>query len=221
MYMADTPPIGPMSRSCHPPFQALPTEKMVWLRGARLGTLFGAHGTYDTAPFSRHLKLTCRTQATVFNFPGLLVTRVCLGVFEAALSPGVPLYLCTVIYPPARVVTIYSLTYPFTALFYTRDEIGLRIAAYNGVAAVAGAFGGLVAFGIQNAHVGIPTWKLLFLVEGAPSVLLSLAAFTFLPNRPEETTIFNKQERKIVLERGSRRTKADVGRVLQRSTWSP
>ena len=108
---------------------------------------------------------------------------------------------------------------PLTALFYTRDEIGLRIATYNGVAAVAGAFGGLLAFGIQNAHAGIPSWKLLFIVEGVPSVLLGFAAFAFLPNRPEETTMFSEQERKIALERANRRTTADVGRVLQQSTF--
>ena len=33
-------------------------------------------------------------QATSSNFPGLLVARVALGVFEAALSPGVPFYMC-------------------------------------------------------------------------------------------------------------------------------
>ncbi|KAI1794378.1 MFS general substrate transporter [Ganoderma leucocontextum] len=133
--------------------------------------------------------------ATVFNFAGLLVTRVFIGIFEAALSPGTALYL---------------------SLFYTRDEIGLRIAVYNAVAAVAGAFGGLVAFGIQNAHVGLPNWKLLFIVEGVPSILLGFAAFAFLPNRPEETTMFSEEERQLALERGSRRAKADVGRVLQR-----
>ncbi|TBU38662.1 MFS general substrate transporter [Dichomitus squalens] len=133
--------------------------------------------------------------ATTFNFSGLLVTRVCLGVFEAALSPCTPLYL---------------------SLFYTRDEIGLRIAIYNGVAAVAGAFGGLIAFGNQTARLPIANWKLLFIVEGVPSVLLGFVALALLPNRPEETSMFNAKEREIALERGSRRTRADVGRVLQR-----
>ena len=32
--------------------------------------------------------------ATTFNFPGLIVARFALGIFEAAFSPGFPLYLC-------------------------------------------------------------------------------------------------------------------------------
>ncbi len=36
----------------------------------------------------------CR-QATSFNFAGLFVARVGLGVFEACFGPGIPLYMCT------------------------------------------------------------------------------------------------------------------------------
>ena len=37
-------------------------------------------------------------------------------------------------------------------------------------AAVAGAFGGLIAFGIQQVHASIANWRLLFIVEvGTPA----------------------------------------------------
>ncbi|RPD75573.1 MFS general substrate transporter [Lentinus tigrinus ALCF2SS1-7] len=133
--------------------------------------------------------------ATAFNFPGLLVARVALGVFEAALSPGVPFYM---------------------SLFYTRQEIGLRLATYGGFAAVAGAFGGLLAFGIQHAHTAIATWRVLFIIEGAPSVLLGFTAIFLLPDRPEETRFLYEEERKLALERMNRGTKADTGRVLNK-----
>ena len=106
------------------------------------------------------------------------------------------------------------------ALFYTKEEIGLRIAVYNGFAAAAGAFGGIVAFAIQNARLSITSWKLLFIIEGAPSVVMGILCFFVLPNRPEETTIFNEQERKLALERVNRGSKADMGRVLQKSELS-
>ena len=32
-------------------------------------------------------------QATSFNFAGLLVARIGLGVFEACFGPGIPVYL--------------------------------------------------------------------------------------------------------------------------------
>ena len=103
------------------------------------------------------------------------------------------------------------------ALFYTKEEIGLRIAVYNGFAAAAGAFGGLVAFAIQQAQLAIPNWKLLFLVEGAPSVLVGLLAFVILPNRPEDTSMFTQEERHVALNRLVRSGKPDVGRVLRKS----
>lgn len=51
------------------------------------------------------------------------------------------------------------------ALFYTKQELGLRLAYWFGFAAVAGAFGGLLAFGVQHASVGFANWRLLFIVE--------------------------------------------------------
>lgn len=53
----------------------------------------------------------------------------------------------------------------FIAYFYTKHEMGLRMAYWFGFAAVAGAFGGLVAFGIQHAHGSVANWRLLFIVE--------------------------------------------------------
>jgi hypothetical protein len=50
-------------------------------------------------------------------------------------------------------------------LFYTKHELGLRLAYWFGFAAVAGAFGGLIAFGIQHVHATIENWRLLFIIE--------------------------------------------------------
>ena len=102
------------------------------------------------------------------------------------------------------------------AYFYTKDEMGMRMAYWFGFAAIAGAFGGLIAFGIQNVHAEIANWRLLFIVEGVPTVLIGLLAMIILPNRPEETKIFNEKEREIALDRGSRGLKADTGRVVKR-----
>ncbi len=37
---------------------------------------------------------TCTCKSTAFNFPGLMIARIGIGVFEAGFSPGFPFYLC-------------------------------------------------------------------------------------------------------------------------------
>jgi MFS family permease len=134
--------------------------------------------------------------STAFNFPGMLVTRVFLGVFEAGFGPAIPLYF---------------------SLFYTKAEMGLRMAYWFGFAAVAGAFGGLIAFGIQGAHISLAGWRLLFVVEGVPAMLLGLSTLFLLPNRPESTSYLTEEERAIALERMNRATSGDTGAVLNKA----
>ncbi|KAI0066926.1 MFS general substrate transporter [Artomyces pyxidatus] len=139
----------------------------------------------------------CSTlMSTAFNMAGLLVARIGLGVFEAGFGPGIPLYF---------------------SLFYTKHELGLRLAYWFGFAAVAGAFGGLIAYGIQHADDGVANWRLLFIVEGVPAVLLGFIAIAFLPNRPESTRYLTEQERAIALERANRDTSGDIGYVVNKS----
>lgn len=40
-----------------------------------------------------------------------------------------------------------------------------QMAYWFGFAAVAGAFGGLIAFGVQNIHSSVQNWRLLFIIE--------------------------------------------------------
>ncbi|TFY76493.1 hypothetical protein EWM64_g7519 [Hericium alpestre] len=139
----------------------------------------------------------CSTlMSTGFNETGLIVCRVGLGVFEACFGPGIPLYF---------------------SLFYTRNEVGLRVAYWFGFAAVAGAFGGLIAFGVQHAELPFSNWRLLFIVEGIPSVLLGLCALVLLPGRPEMSSLFNEDERKLALERANRGTSYDNGYMINKS----
>ncbi|KAL1746043.1 major facilitator superfamily domain-containing protein [Schizophyllum fasciatum] len=127
--------------------------------------------------------------STAFNPAGLITARVFLGFFEACFGPAIPLY--------------YS-------LFYTKNETGLRMALWFGFAAVAGAFGGLIAYGVQQADIPFSNWRLLFIVEGIPTVLLGCLTLCLLPNRPESTSFLNERERAIAIERMNRGTKADM-----------
>lgn len=104
-----------------------------------------------------------------------------------------------------------------SALYYTKDEIGMRMAYWFGFAAVAGAFGGLIAFGIQHVHASVENWRLLFIVEGSPTIVLGIVAMFLLPNRPEETTYLNEEERQLAVERMNRGLSGDTGRVVNSS----
>ncbi|KAF7316435.1 MFS general substrate transporter [Mycena indigotica] len=134
--------------------------------------------------------LSSTLMSTTTNFGGLMTTRVFLGVFESGFGPVIPLYF---------------------SLFYTKEEMGLRMAYWFGFAAVAGAFGGLIAFGIQHAHATISNWRLLFIIEGCPAIVMGIVTIFFLPNRPESTTFFTDRERIIALDRMNRGTSGDVG----------
>ncbi|KAF9467805.1 MFS general substrate transporter [Collybia nuda] len=140
--------------------------------------------------------LSSTLMATGFNFSGMFIARLCLGVFEAGFGPAIPLYF---------------------SFFYTKAEMGLRMAYWFGFAAVAGAFGGLIAFGVQHIESSVEKWRLLFVIEGVPAVLLGVMTLFLLPNRPESTTFFNEREREIALERMNRSTSGDTGAVVNKA----
>ncbi|KAF1802634.1 major facilitator superfamily domain-containing protein [Mucor lusitanicus] len=115
------------------------------------------------------------------SFAGLAVCRFLLGVFEAGFFPGV----------------IY-----FMSLWYTRKEYGRRIGFFWSFSSLAGAFGGLIAFGIsQIKNDALATWQWLFIIEGVPSVLLAALSAWYLPNKPETATFLTEEERELAVNR--------------------
>jgi MFS family permease len=121
-------------------------------------------------------------QAAAFNFSGIIVCRVFIGIGEAGFGPTVPFY--------------YS-------IWYKRDEIAMRNAFFIGCGALAGAFGGLLAYGVSFASgssIGA-TWRILFLIEGLPTLVLALLIFLFLPSRPESSKYLTAEERALATAR--------------------
>ncbi|KAJ6472650.1 major facilitator superfamily domain-containing protein [Mycena vulgaris] len=140
--------------------------------------------------------LSSTLMSSAFNFGGLMTGRVFLGIFEAGFGPVIPLYF---------------------SFFYTKAEMGVRMAYWFGFAAVAGAFGGLIASGAQHVHAAIHNWRILFIIEGLPTILMGLVTILFLPNRPESTTFLNERERAIALDRMNRGTSSDNGAKVDRA----
>lgn len=74
-----------------------------------------------------------------------------MGVGEAFLQAG-PLYL---------------------SFWYKRDEYATRLAIFFSTAAVAGAFNGIISYGIEkhlDGACGMAAWRWIFLIEGKRAV---------------------------------------------------
>ncbi|KZF23930.1 allantoate permease [Xylona heveae TC161] len=118
-------------------------------------------------------------QCAAHNWAGLIVLRLIMGAFEAGFFAGVTFYL---------------------TLFYTRNELAFRMAIFYGSATIAGAFSGLLAFGvfqIKDPHV--PGWKWLMIIEGGATVILASCALWILPKSMSQCSWFTEEE-KIVGE---------------------
>ncbi|KAI1118906.1 major facilitator superfamily domain-containing protein [Nemania sp. NC0429] len=118
----------------------------------------------------------------VQNYHGLLSARLFLGVAEAGLYPGCAYYL---------------------TMWYCRHEIQLRQAMFFSAASVAGAFSGLLAFGIAKLDGlgGLEGWRWIFILEGLATVVVAFAAFFLLYDFPETASFLTEEERAFVVYR--------------------
>ncbi|KAL9025253.1 MAG: hypothetical protein Q9196_005890 [Gyalolechia fulgens] len=117
-------------------------------------------------------------QAVATSYKVLCVLRALLGISEAAFSPGVPVFL---------------------AFFYKRNELAYRIGLFISAAPLATSFASSLAWLITMlGHKSpIASWRMLFLVEGFPSVFISMLAYYHIPNRPGVAKYLTKRERRV------------------------
>ena len=94
----------------------------------------------------------------VQNYASLLACRVILGVFEGGMFPGLAVYL---------------------TLFYTKQEIALRVGYLFVSAATAGSVGGLLAYaiGFMDGIGGQLGWRWIMIIEGLPTFILGIACW--------------------------------------------
>ncbi|BEI84631.1 hypothetical protein CcaverHIS002_0500320 [Cutaneotrichosporon cavernicola] len=123
--------------------------------------------------------LAMTLHGVVKNYGGLLAVRLALGIPEAGFFPGA-VYLCS--------------------LWYPRHMLNSRIALFYTSSALAGAFSGLLAFGIAKLRGvgGIAAWRWIFLLEGAATIALGLMVPFILPDHASNSKFLTDEERKYM-----------------------
>lgn len=125
--------------------------------------------------------LVSTVQAGVHSWSAMMVLRFFMGVTEVAFGPGVPYLL---------------------SFFYLRHELGLRAGMFLSAAPLANCFAGALAYGITSGSPALAKWRVLFLVEGLPTICMSVVAFFFLPDSPEKARFLTEEEKAIARARG-------------------
>ncbi|KAK4546658.1 hypothetical protein LTR36_001876 [Oleoguttula mirabilis] len=117
---------------------------------------------------------------------GFFVVRFILGLTEGGLFPGVVFYL---------------------SMWYKRAERQYRIALFFSAASMAGAFGGILAYGIgfMKGVAGLPGWRWIFIIEGILTTIVALGGYWYIADWPSKAKFINDDERAFI----NARLKAD------------
>ena len=145
----------------------IPSNLMLFRLGAKawLGMLLVAWGAVATVT------------AFIWNERSFDVLRFLLGLTEAGVLPGMALYV----------------TFWFPSRYRARAVGGYIIA--GAFAAVLGGpvSGALITY--FNGVGGLHGWQWMFVVEGAPTVLLGLFTLYYLPNSPAQAKWLSPEEK--------------------------
>jgi MFS transporter, ACS family, tartrate transporter len=127
----------------------------------------------------------------------LYAFRAFLGFAESGLFPGVMLFL--------------SLWFPFA--YRARYN-----AMFNYAVPISYIFGSLISGAVLNLDgtLGIAGWKWLFILEGAPTIVLGIIGIFYLTDRPRDATWLTPQE-KLWLAAEIERDARDLGVIHERS----
>ena len=109
-----------------------------------------------------------------------MALRFIMGAAEAGYGPGIPFLL---------------------SFFYLRHEVGFRCGVFLSAAPLANTFAGALAYGITSGHPSIAKWRVLFLVEGLPTIVMAAIAFFYLPDSPEKAKFLDEDEKRVAMAR--------------------
>jgi ACS family tartrate transporter-like MFS transporter len=106
----------------------------------------------------------------------LAAFRFILGIAEAGFFPGIILYL---------------------TCWFRKEELARAVAIFMAALTISNIIGAPVSTWILDniAWFGIAGWRWLFILEGIPAVVLGIATWLYLTDRPEDATWLSVEER--------------------------
>lgn len=86
-------------------------------------------------------------------------------------------------------------------MFYGKKELALRVGYLFVSAALAGALGGLIAYGIgfMDGTADMRAWRWIMILEGLPAVIVGVACYFILPDSPETVKGLTQEERLLLV----------------------
>jgi MFS family permease len=123
----------------------------------------------------------CMAHAGIKGSGSLIALRILIGAAEAGFTQ-IGMYYMSTIYP--------------------KYSVGLRAGLFTGMYSVAGAFAGLIAYGLLK--IESPTvhgWQVVFLLEGGVTVLLGILSFFILPKNLAKAWFLTPEERQHAVRR--------------------
>ncbi|KAG0219252.1 hypothetical protein BGX31_011359 [Mortierella sp. GBA43] len=129
------------------------------------------------------------------NYHMIYVGRFFLGVSEAALIPGVLIYV---------------------SMFYKRSEQTFRMAILQVFSTAAGGLGGLISRGMDHLDgvLNLHGWQWIFVAESVVTMILAISAWFLLTKSPESAPWLNQRETSIAVYRIRNDTKIKVTRRI-------
>jgi MFS family permease len=130
--------------------------------------------------------LTTIFSGFIHNVGGLYASRLILGACEGGLFPALNVYLTMV---------------------YKREEMAKRVSYLFVCTALAGAFGGLMAYGLlqMDGIGGYAGWRWVYIIEGVFSIAIGVLVWFGLPNDPNNACFLNEEDKRLMQIRARQR----------------
>ena len=111
----------------------------------------------------------------------------------------------TILWPHTDLIGFYLL-----GMWYKRSEAQKRFSFFFSSTTLAGAFGGLLAYGLgqMDGLRGYSGWRWVFIIEGVLTCVVAIGCFFVVPDFPEDAKWLTEDERAFLRDKLAK----DVGK---------